>query len=111
MAPETHTIDFNPTLLTMGPALALPFDDSFDQSEHAGGETLSAATRRVDDLDDEDEDDLDDEDEDGEEGEDEGYGDDEDEDYEDDEDDEDEDEDDDLDDDEEEEDEEELNLI
>jgi hypothetical protein len=105
MAPDTQSIDFNAILLTMGPALALPFDDSFDRSEHAGGETLSARTRGVDDEDE----DVDEDDEDDEEGEDEGYGEEEDEDYEDDE--EDEDEDDDLDDDEEEEDDEELNLI
>ena len=91
MAPDTQSIDFNAILLTMGPALALPFDDSFDRSEHAGGETLSARTRGVDDEDDEednddDEDeDVDEDDEDDEEGEDEGYGDEEDEDYEDDE--------------------------
>jgi hypothetical protein len=110
MAPDTQSIDFDASFLTLGLAHAhplLPFDNSIDHSEYAGSETLSAAIKRVD-LDDEDEDDED-EDEDDLDAEDD------DEEFEDDEDEEEDDddeeyEDDDLDDDDKEDDEE-LNLI
>jgi hypothetical protein len=105
MAPDTQFTDFNATLLTVGLAIALPFDSPFGHSDDAGSESLSAAIKRVD-LDDEedeedDEDDFDEEGEvDAEEEEDEYEDDDEeDEEYEDDEDedsDDDEDEDDDI---------------
>jgi hypothetical protein len=103
MAPDTQSIDFNASFLTLGLAHALPLDNSIDPSESGGAETLSAAIKRVDldedddddEEEDEDEDDLDEEEEDEDEEED-------DEEYEDD----------DLDDDEkEDEDDEELNLI
>jgi hypothetical protein len=115
MAPDTQSIDFDASFLTLGLAHALPLlplDNSIDHLEYAGGETLSATIKRVD-LDDEDEDDEDEEDDDDldEEDDDEEYEDDEDEEDEEEDDDEyDDDEDDDSDDDEEEEDEE-LNLI
>jgi hypothetical protein len=114
MAPDTQSIDFDASFLTLGLAHALPLlplDNSIGHLEYAGGETLSAAIKRVD-LDDEDDDDEEEEEDDDldEEDDDEEYEDDEDEeDEEEDEDDED-DEDDDLDD-EEEKDDEELNLI
>ena len=88
MAPDTQSIDCNRTFLTLGLALSRPFDSSIDDPEYTGSEALSAAIKRVD-LDDDDEDDADVDDED-----------DEDEDFDDDDDDE---EDDDLDDDEEDE--------
>ena len=98
MAPDTQSNDCNRTFLTLGLALSRPFDSSIDDPEYTGSEALSAAIKRVD-LDDDDEDDADEDDEDdfNEEAEDE---DDEDEDFDDDDDEE---EDDDLDDDEEDE--------
>ena len=113
MAPDTQSIDFYASFLTLGLAHALPLlpDDSLNHFEYASDETLSARTKRSDLDEEEDDDDEDVDEEDDTEEEDDEYEDDEDEDeeYEDDED-EDEDEDDDLDDDEEEDDEE-LNLI
>ena len=115
MAPDTQSIDCTATFLTLGLALSPPFDNSIDDPEYAGSETLSAAIRRVDmDDDGEEDDDLDDVDEDdGEEGDDD-YEDEEDEEVDDDED-EDEEEDDDLDDeedhDDEDEDEDDIKLI
>ncbi len=108
MAPDTQSIDFNATFHTVGLALAFPFDSAPSRTEHADGETLSAAVRRVDfdgedeeEVDEDDKDDLDDEEDDEYEDEDELDDDyDEDDELEDDEEDE-----------EEEENEEELNLI
>src|SRR5580658_49353 len=101
MTPDTQSIEFNASSLTVGLTPERPFDISADSSEHAISEILSAAIRRVD-LDEDDQDDQDDDEDDEEK-------DDEDEEEEDEYDDEDED--DDLDDDEEDDGDEELNLI
>jgi hypothetical protein len=88
MAPDMQPIDFNATFLTLGSALADPFDNFPGDSEYAGSETLSAAIKRVNLDDDEDEEDEEEDDnfnEDDEEDDEDQY-DDEDEDEEDDED-------------------------
>jgi hypothetical protein len=117
MAPDTQSIDFDASFLTLGLAHAhplLPFDNSIDHSEYAGSETLSAAIKRVDLDDEDDEDDEDEEEDDDLDAEDDDEDEEQDEDEEDDDEEEDdeeyEDDDDDLDDDEDEDDEE-LNLI
>lgn len=112
MAPDTQSIDFNTNFLILGLAHLLPLDNSIDSFESAGTEILSAAIKRVDLEDDEDEVEEDEDDDEYEDDKEEEDGEDEEDEYEEDEDEDDEDEedeDDDLEDDED--DDEELNLI
>jgi hypothetical protein len=62
MAPDTHTIDFNETFLTLDLAEASALENSSGHSDYADAATLSAATKRTD-LDEEDDDDEEEEDE------------------------------------------------
>ena len=120
MALDTQIVNFNPNFLALGVAVALPVEDVLGKFESAYGEMLSAAVRRVD-FDDEDDDgyvDDDDEyghedeehdDEDEEDEDEDGYEDDE---YDDEDDEDEEDEDEDEDDEDEDEDEDDaINLI
>lgn len=67
MTPDTQSIEFNTSSLTVGLTLERPFDISAGSSEHSVNEILSAAIRRVD-LDEDDEDDDDEEEDDEYEG-------------------------------------------
>ena len=50
MAPDTQTIDFNATVLTLGSGPAAPFERLHQllRSNMQSSETVSAATKRVD---------------------------------------------------------------
>ena len=56
MAPDTQSIDRNATFLTLGTAVWHPLESLIDEPGYPGHETLSAATKRVDPGDEEDED-------------------------------------------------------
>ena len=101
MAPDTQSIDFDRTFLTLDQALSRPFDNTINDAEYGDSEALSAAIRRVGLDDDDDEEEEDDFDEDAEDDEEDDEDEEDDDDFEDDEDEED----DDLDDDENDEDE------
>ncbi len=55
MAPDTQSIDFNATFLTLDLTPPHLFENPIDETEYADSKTLSAATKRVD-LDDDDDD-------------------------------------------------------
>jgi hypothetical protein len=64
MAPDTQSIECNANFLTLGLAPSHPFDTPIDDPQHTDNKTLSAATKRVDLEDDDDDEDDEDEEED-----------------------------------------------